>query len=342
MKEEITSEANHKCQDLAKSLNEHLMNPNTREKMIKWPPVDQLPDGADMEVIKYKGVKLIQNLIESEIHRWCEKNQITKLSSMLAESFKMKCKLLQEQCDSIDNAILGAGQPLDILPEVETKENTSIWNRDSLFTRQEKIAMAVFSPLFLPLVVAAGIIALPVGIGVAIRDAVLDKRRVARYRENKIDHLSRWVDEVLSEFTAEAIFNSLEKSYLCNFKELLEYLCEKEIPQQIQVDTQLITHIANDIRESEKIRGVYQPLERSCKIIHGQFLYVQMEYFNQHKIEKKNIHKGEEIDSGCYSSVYSAKVMINKKWEDAALKEMRSPLEDEQMYWQLTEVKNLL
>ncbi|KAJ8313590.1 hypothetical protein KUTeg_008151 [Tegillarca granosa] len=261
---------------------------------------------------------------------------------MLAESFKDKCKLLQEQCDRIDNVILGAGQPFDILPEVETKENTSIWNRDSLFTRQEKIAMAVFSPLFLPLVVAASIIALPVGIGVAIRDAVLDKKRVARYRENKIDHLNDWVDEVLSKFTADAIFDSLEKSYLSNFKDLLEYLCEKEIPQQIQVDTQLITHITNDIRESEKIRGVYQPLERSCKIIQGQFLFVQMEYFDKQKIEKKNVHKGEEIDSGCYSSVYLSEVLIKDKWEKAALKEMRQPLEDEQMYSQLTEVKNLL
>ena len=226
---------------------------------------------------------------------------------------------------------------------IEGSETSSdVMSTSGVFPIQEKLALVLFSPLWLPLVLGAGVIALPVALGLLIKDTVTEKQKLKHFKQNKLSHMLKWAEDVLENFSPDSIFQVLKSDYLKSFTEQLEDVCENIIPKQIQADEKLMSNIMSDMRDSDTIKNQYQPLEKRCKEITGQLLVLQMEHFEGYSIASEGIKVGDMLGRGMYSEVREATFVLRSgETVDGAIKQMKTALEKDDCYNQMTEVKHL-
>ncbi|XP_063422214.1 uncharacterized protein LOC134706836 [Mytilus trossulus] len=339
VKKRVKEEAEFRCEQISTNLYEHLRSKETYKYMFLWSNAE-LPKGGDFEVIEYQAKKLIIERINTETRAWCNREKVNDITQELSNLFKAECKLIDAQCEEINRTLLDISMPLD--DGLHDYSNKPEHSNDPLFTRHEKIVLAVTSPLWLPLVIGAGLIALPFGVAAGVKDLVQQSWKINDYNSNRLKYMMDWCSEVLKQYNKEAILKLMEETYLKDFKMKVDFVCETVIPQQIKADEQFICHIKNELRTSCEIRKQFQPLEFSCKSILGKLLLINMDYFSGYKLSKKNIRNGgEEIGKGQFSDVHATEVLINEKWIKAAVKTLRKPLEKTDSYVQLSEVQNL-
>lgn len=337
----VKAKAEERCSEISNQLNEHLNSTETKGRIFLW-SIPELPNGADIEVIEYKAKEMIIKRINEETREWCNKKDVNNITKELSDLFKRECKLIDAQCDEINKTLLDIRMPLDEhLHDFNVSNPTS---HDPLFTKHEKIVLAVTSPLWLPLVIGAGLIALPFGIAVGVKDIVQQTKKMNDYNSNKLKYMMDWSDMVLDKYSQNTIYKLMEDTYLNDFNMKVQFVCENVIPNQIAADEQFIDNIKNDIRSSCEIRKQYQPLETSCKYMLGKLLLIYMDYFSGYRLSSNEIREGDrrqEIGKGQFSDVHTAEILINEEWIKAAVKTLRKPLENIQSYIQLTEVQNL-
>jgi hypothetical protein len=288
-----------------------------------------------MEFIEYKAKEMIIERINEEIREWCNKENVNNITQELSDLFNRECKLIDVQYDEINKTLLDISMPLDgnLLDP-----NPTSYDDDQVFTRRAKIVLAVSSPLWLPLAIGAGIIAVPIVFGMVALQSVT----AVHYRSNKLKYIMDWRDMVLDTYSQTMIYKLMEDTYLSDFNKKVKFFCKNVIPRQITADEKLINNIKDDIRSSCEIREQYQPLKTSCKCMLGKLLLIDMEYFSGYRLSHNEIREGEqEIGKGNFSDVHATEILINGEWIKAAVKMLRKPLKNSQSYIQLTEVQNL-
>ena len=335
----VKAKAEERCSEISVQLNEHLNSKETKGRIFLW-SIPELPNGADIEVIEYKAKEMIIKRINEETREWCNKNYVNNITQELSDLFKRECKLIDAQCDEINKILLDISMPLE-----EHLHYFSIPNPTShgpLFTKHEKIALAVTSPLWLPLVIGAGLISLPFGVAVGVKDSVQNKKKMNDYNSNKLKYMMDWSDMALNKYSKDTIYKLMEDTYLNDFNMKVQFVCENVIPRQIAADEKFINNIKDDIRSSCEIREQYQSLETSCKYMLGKLLLIYMDYFSGNRLSHNKIRIGrQKIGSGQFGDVYIAEIIMNGEWIKAAVKTLRRPLENIQSYIQLTEVQNI-
>jgi hypothetical protein len=332
----VKAKAEERCNEISIRLNKHLNSKETKGRIFLW-SIPKLPNGADIEVIEYKAKEMIIKRINEETREWCNKEDVNNITQELSDLFRSECKLIDAQCDEINKTLLDIRMPLDL--DFSQPNSTS---HDPLFTNHEKIVLAVTSPLWLPLVIGAGLIALPFGVVVGVKDLVQQTKKLNDYNSNKLKYMMDWSDMVLDKYSKDTIYKLMEDTYLNDFNMKVQFVCENVIPRQIAADEKFINNIKDDIRSSCEIRKQYQPLENSCKCMLGKLLLIYMNYFSGYRLSHNEIREGEqEIGKGNFSDVHATEILINGEWIKAAVKTLRKPLENIQSYIQLTEVQNL-
>ena len=331
--------AEERCSEISIQLNEHLNSTETKGRIFLW-SIPELPNGADIEVIEYKAKEMIIKRINQEIREWCNIENVNNITQELSDLFNRECKLIDAQCDEINKTLLDISMPLEEHLHYFSEPNPT--SHDPLFTKHEKIVLAVTSPLWLPLVIGAGLIALPFGVVVGVKDLVQQTKKMNDYNSNKLKYMMDWSDMVLDKYSKDTIYKLMEDTYLNDFNMKVKFVCENVIPRQIAADEKFINNIKDDIRSSCEIREQYQPLKTSCKCMLGKLLLIYMDYFSGYRLSHNKIRQGEqEIGKGNFSDVHATEILINGEWIKAAVKTLRKPLENIQSYIQLTEVQNL-
>ncbi|KAK3108483.1 hypothetical protein FSP39_008913 [Pinctada imbricata] len=343
VKSKLTRSAELKCEDIAQRLHVHLNLETTKNRMFMWQEVAEIPEGSDLEVIKYRAKKLIVDSINMQIVEWCRREDIAMVTNDLFDLFKKECKLLEGNCQDLDRVIEGVMSPLQgYLEGEETSSDSDLRFSNKVFPIQEKLALVLSAPLWLPLVISAGVIALPVAVGLIVKEALEEKKKLTHFKENKMSQMMRWAEEVLENFTQDFIFQVLKTDYLKSFCEQLEDVCENIIPKQIKADEQLMSNIIEDMRDSETIKKQYQPLEKQCRQVIGELLILKMEYFDGYSIPKEKIQVGNVLGRGNYSEVRTVDFVNNDgEMVSGAIKTMRTSLNRGDSYDQMTEVKHL-
>jgi len=337
----VKEKAEERCSEISNQLDEHLNSKETKGRIFLW-SIPELPNGADIEVIEYKAKDMIIKRINEETREWCNKNDVNNITQELSDLFKRECKLIDAQCDEINKTLLDIRMPLDEHLHDFSEPNPT--SHDPLFTKHEKIVLAVTSPLWLPLVIGAGLIALPFGVVVGVKDLVQQTKKMNDYNSNKLKYMMDWSDMVLDKYSQNTIYKLMEDTYLNDFNMKVKFVCENVIPNQIAADEKFINNIKDEMRSSCEIREQYQPLEKSCKCMLGKLLLIYMDYFSGYKLSHNEIREGDrrqEIGKGNFSDVHAAEILINGEWIKAAVKTLRKPLDNIQSYIQLTEVQNL-
>jgi hypothetical protein len=96
---------------------------------------------------------------------------------------------------------------------------------DAVFTRRAKIVLAVSSPLRLPLAIGAGIIVVPIVLGMEALQSV----KAVHYRSNKLKYIMDWRDIVLDTYSQTTIYKLMEDTYLNDFNMKVQFVCENVI-----------------------------------------------------------------------------------------------------------------
>ncbi|XP_062578136.1 bacterial dynamin-like protein [Saccostrea cucullata] len=330
-----------KCKHIAEKLTDHLNNQETKNRMFKWQK-DDLPDDNDLDLIKYKSKQKIQDKINSEIVQWCQENDIEGTSSHLFDLFIKECKLIKGNYTEIDQIIQGIKPPIADGNVPQATENSSDFDASksrSIFPLQERIALAAFAPLWLPLVIGASVLALPVAIGMLVKDVIEEKQKIKHYRENKLSHILKWAEEELKCYNTDLIFSGLQQTYLKDFMSSIKLVCKDIIPKQIEADEELIENIVKESRDSQTVRQEYTPVEQKCKEIVGELLCFKLQHLSE--CQPRIIKELVPLGRGAYSSVLSCDAEIGQKQIRCAVKKMASPLHAENIYLHLTEAANL-
>ncbi|XP_056008217.1 uncharacterized protein LOC125665478 isoform X3 [Ostrea edulis] len=340
VKMRMESAAELKCKHIAKNLTEHLISQETKNRMFRW-HIDELPNDNDLDLIRYKAKQMILDKINCEVARWCQENDIAETSSQLFDLFMQECKLIKGSYTEIDLIIQGIQPPIadgNVPQAPETSSDFDATKSATIFPLQERIALVAFAPLWLPLVIGASVLALPVAVGMLIKDVIEEKRKIKNYRENKETYVLKWAEDELKAYNTDLVFSGLQQTYLRNFMSSITQVCDEIIPKQIEADEQLIENIVKENRDSRTVRQEYSPIEKRCKDIIGELLYAKMTHLSD--CQPRILKEYEEIGSGSYSTVLSCDAEFGNRTIKCAVKKMTSNLHKD-MYLQLTEVENL-
>ncbi|CAC5411329.1 unnamed protein product [Mytilus coruscus] len=336
----VTEEAKNKCTLISERLHAHLKSKETVSRIFMW-SIKELPEYSQFDEIEYKARQMIIGRISDETSEWCQRNEI--YNKELTDMFNAECRLIEEERQKIKDFL-----PCGVLSfdwEFKTHHDTINDNTHiPLFTKQEKIVLAVTFPLLLPLIVGAGIIALPIGAAFGLRTIIREKIRIRDYSTKKLKYMMNWTNEVLNEYNKDAIYKIISETYMKDFLERVKSVCEIVIPQQIEADEKYFSKFKNDTRSSNLIGKQCKPLENLCKAILGKVMLTLIDIeFCGNQIADGNIKNLKEmtgIGHGQFSDVRQVELKIDDKWEKAAVKTIRKPLHTAHSYAQLIEVEN--
>jgi hypothetical protein len=217
--------------------------------------------------------------------------------------------------------------------------SSSSQRQDELFTKSEKIILAFASPLWVPLVTAASILFLPVGIGMFVRETFKASKQRKDYTENKVKYMKEWTEKITeATFTEEHIGKLIFDVYFGTFERNIERVCSDFIPKQIAADQRQVNLIANDRRTSHQILEQYTPMLANLKVIKGQLYLYELHYMTTDLIDPSEIHIEKEIGKGNFSDVYLATWKKCNGELRVALKVLRRKMKGADMLNQLEEV----
>lgn len=338
--ENVTEE---RCKDIADKLTAHLNREETKRKMFQW-RTDELPDGSDLDVIQYKAKQLIADKINSQIVQWCQEHHIEDTSSKLFDRFIGECKLIKGNFCEIDQIVQGIKPPIvdGNLPQAaETAETSSDFDSSrsfAIFPLQERIALIAFAPLWLPLVIGASVLALPVAVGMFIKDAIEERKKIIEYRKNKMAHILQLAEQEIKCYNKDLVLNGLRVTYLRDFMASLEQVCVDVIPKQIKADQELIENIVKEDRDSQTLKQEYTPIETKCKEIIGNLLYAKIKYLSDNP--PRVLKEIDSLGRGSFANVLLCDVDIGGAQLQCAVKQMTSSIRSDP-YLQLSEASNM-
>lgn len=292
-------------------------------------------------MIQYKAKQLIAYKINSQIVQWCQDHRIEDTSSKLFDRFIEECKLIKDNVCEIDQIIQGIKPPIadGNLPQAaETSSDFDSSRSFSIFPLQERIALIAFAPLWLPLVIGASVLALPVAVGMFIKDAIEERRKITEYRKNKMMHICQWAEKEIKCYNKDLVLNGLRVTYLRDFMASLEQVCENVIPKQIKADQELIENIVKEDRDSQTLKQEYTPIETKCKEIIGNLLYAKIKYLSD--CPPRVLKEIDLLGRGSFANVLLCDVEIGGAKLQCAVKRMTSSIRWDP-YLQLSEAANM-
>lgn len=224
----------------------------------------------------------------------------------------------------------------------EKSEDQEAKGSAPLFSRNEKIFLAIASPLWVPIVTAASILFLPVGVGMLIKETLKARRQRQEYMNDKVRFMRKWTVEIMSKcLTKENIQAFIFHSYLASFQESIKELCNDYIPKQIAADKRQVNDIANDRRTSQEILRAFKPLQKGIREILANVMFFELQFIAKDVIRIDSLRRIGWLGNGSFSDVHLAAWQRDSDTLEVALKVLKSKLVGAEMYSQLSEVQCL-
>lgn len=293
VKMKFESKAEKKCRQIAAEFVSHLKNKETKRKIFDW-HADEFPDCADYDVTEYLAKQMIVDKINNHLIKWCSSRHIEDTFYQMFDLFIKECKIIRSNFIEINQIIQGIKPPNSyetFQPKKETASDFDFFLLNMNFPTESKIIFFATAPVWIPLIVVASVVVvMPVAIATVIRNTVVEKKKIKRYRENKFEHMSKLAEEEIKKYNADVMYDVLRKAYLTRFMSCLKEVCEQIIPKQIKADKELVEKILKEDRDYQTLKSEYAPIERKCKEIVGNLLYVEIKYLSDCQPRIMNEH----------------------------------------------------
>lgn len=213
---------------------------------------------------------------------------------------------------------------------------------DSVLSKNEKFFLAFAAPLWVPIAAAAGILFLPVGVGVLIKESMNARQTRRNYMTNKAAFMRDWTDEVMNGcFSKDNIKQFVLQNYLTLFQKSISNLCNDYIPKQIAADMRQVNNIANDRRTSQEILKVFKPFQTEIRELQAKVMFFKLQYMSEDLIYVKDLQRVIRVGDGTYSEVYLTRWHKGIDTITVALKVLKSEMKGLEMHTQLSEVECL-
>ena len=212
-----------------------------------------------------------------------------------------------------------------------------------LFTNSEKIVLGVAAPLWVPIVTAASLLFLPIGVGMLIRESFRINSMKKEYERNKVKFMREWTEEfVETELTEDNIHTVIFESYFKFFENQICDLCDKTIPRIIGADRNQIQRIRDDRRTTSEILKEFLPIQKTLLGITGKTRLYSLRHYDVDLVDVDLIKFEREIGVGNFSTVYKGTLRKpNVAETEVAIKVLKQAMSGGELYTQLYEVECL-
>ena len=338
--EELNDYLEDRVDDAMQKLANYLSSGEVKVRFTSW-TLDEVPKvEGSWEVTSNAIMKVLSRRLREIIDQWEEDNQVfTSASESLVKHFLQRYQYVEEQLQNLQTAVTS--------DHVHVPQNVPL---DDDLTVGEKVIIGVTSPIWLPLGLGLGVVALVIGapiVGVmAIKEKMEDRRKIRKYEADKRAYMAKLSAQYLHEAKNEDLLETFVRVQLEDAKLCLKQI-EARIPELIQADKMLCEQLIDETRSQKEIEETYQPIMNGGSNLRGHlavfgFTEVCANEISSEKLEWKE-DASHRLGSGAFASVY--KGTMRKRRADqpmpVALKVCNNALHETNASETMTEVQLL-
>ena len=338
--EELNKYLKDRVDGAMRKLADYLSSEEVKVRFTSW-TLDEVPKvESSWEVTANEITKVLSRRLREIIEQWEEDNQVfTSARESLVKHFQQQYQYVEEQLQNLQTAVTS--------DHVNGPQNVLL---DEELTVGEKVIIGVTSPIWLPLGLGLGVVALVIGapiVGVmAIKEKMEERRKIRKYEADKCAYMTKLSAEYLNEAKNEVLLETFVREQLEDAKLCLKQI-EARIPELIQADKMLCEQLIDETRSQEEIEETYQPIMNEGSKLRGQlavfgFTEVCANEINSEELEWKE-DASHRLGCGAFASVYKGK--MRKRGADqrmpVALKVCNNALDETNASETMTEVQLL-
>lgn len=323
----MQSSAKTHCKEIAKNVFEHLQSKDTFHTMFKWTE-DDLPTHGSIQDIKKVVDKLALDHITQELRKKIQDTEVSKLRDIIENLFKSECFVIDRECETIDGILLGEEETC-ISRRINAAEGSTSFELSDigLTGTKGKILLAVSSPIIL----AVGLILLPVGVTYAISDRLKNEIKLSKYNSNRIAFANKRAEKMLTKLSVQVLTTTIEESLLKKINCRIKEFFDKEIPRRINAGDKLMENISKDLRQPREIRKHSYSMQKDVMPVYGRIMFVSMDVFGENITESDNIAGTNVV----------ATIQLNNEKITVAVKSMRYKKDNKDKYTATAEVYSM-
>lgn len=277
--------AEEKCREVGTEMFKHLHSKDTFSKMFKWTEED-LPRGDNIDEIKKQIDSRIRDQVSAEIKTKMKSIEIESLSDFVQELFEWQQLAIGKECGELDRVFQGETDITFTFAEHKIETMFTKFNlTDRPFRIEEKAALVVSSPIWIPAVLlvgaVGGIIIGPVWAGKTLKNKMENKNKVEEYNKNRIKYANEKAEKYLKKITFDNLLSQIQNGILKNIKDRIDIYFNDVIPRRIAAGELLIKNIERDIRPPCEIRKQCHRVEKEIMPIYGRLVLAYTDLFDE-------------------------------------------------------------
>ncbi|XP_019640989.1 PREDICTED: uncharacterized protein LOC109482625 [Branchiostoma belcheri] len=324
----LEEEVKRRTDSIVNELHTYMTSPSVRETLCHWKEEDT-PDVHDLESLEHETQKLIQKRLSDTVSAWEREHALVRTAQeKITELFKKEFHILDDEFMEIEKTFLLSGE-LSNLEDINVGlagSEMSVEQHQAQFSAKEMAIIGLTAPVWIPLAIVAGVIALPILGSMAAQSKIKEWTELNKYRAARVAHMEECTKMYLDHVNTGYI-KSIVVGQLSNLHHYLDQL-KDAIPKLINADKKLIENLRTETREGSQLIRLYRPINTRGELLLGQlelFKAVNMKTYDVQVRELQDWDRTRPLASGSFADVYSARL----RGRPVALKVTRCPLTDD-------------
>ena len=297
----VIDELNDYLEDLVdgamRKLADYLSSEEVKVRFTSW-TLDEVPNvESSWEETTNEIMKVLCTRLREIIEEWEEDNQVfTSARESLVKHFQQRYQFVEEQLQNLQTAV------------TSDHDNVPL---DEEFTVGKKVIIGVTSPIWLPLGLGLGVVALVIGapiVGVmAIKEKMEDRKNTKKYEADKCAYMAKLSAEYLDEAKNEVLLETFVREQLEDAQLCLRQI-EASIPELIEADKMLCLQLIDETRSQKEIEETCHPILNEGSKLRGQLAVFGFTEVCANEISSEELEWKEDashrLGCGAFASVY--------------------------------------
>lgn len=204
--------------------------------MFQWDG-NELPKEKEIVSIDEEIASIAEFQIKREIQSWLRETNNCGLSEYSTEILRKECTVVENDCVEVDNIILGRSLKSDVfyLGFKSSNQGDTRNNIVPFLPKSTGVKILFFTALHVlsPFIILAGIAATPAYISNIVKDKVVNRAKVKRYRKNKNIYANEIVNKMMEHVSVTTIIDKVFQHFLKEIYDQVDFFCEVTVPKRI-------------------------------------------------------------------------------------------------------------
>ena len=285
-------------------LSDYLSSEEAKVRFTSWTENEVPKVESSWEETEREIMKVLFERLRKTIEQWEEDNQVfTSARESLVKHVQKRYLIVEEQLQNLQTAVTSDHVNVQDVPV------------DEELTVGGKVIIGVTSPIWLPLSLGLGVVALVIGapiVGVmVIKEKMEDRKKIKKYEADKCTFMAKLSAEYLYEAKNKVLLQTFVMKQLEDAELCLEQIGAR-IPELIQADKILCEQLINETRSQEEIEETYQPIMNQGSKLRGQLAVFAFTEVCANEISSNELKWKEDashrLGCGAFVSVYKGRM----------------------------------